>query len=282
MTWHVDIDDEQEFKFIKPIFDALIKNNASMDLMKQVFYDTDIPRYFEHLPPTLKNDSEFLQECLKRKLISIHDVPENLQNRQVISRELYLLNTSTSFANLEKNIYPQDEEIVFTALKFSAMAYYHIQDEFKDNSQLMIKCLVANADLFRFLKENIQKDFLGNEELIKETLKINLGIFNILNEEQKHNPQILKSVLETDKGYSLCNDYLRKTRDPQISLMALQIGGDSARKKIHQIYSAILKSNKVNTGCYNFFKIYLEQQNLESKLEQKDENAKHISFKVKI
>lgn len=279
MAWNVEIDEEQEFKFIKPIFDALIKNNASMDLMKQVFYDTAIPRYFQYLPPTLKNDIEFLQECLKRDLISVGDIPENLQNQGTISRELYLINTATSFTNLEKNIYPQDDEIVLAALKGSPIAYYHIQDEFKNNSVLMIKALVANPELFNFLKEDIQKEFLGNEALIKESLKTSPSIFNCLSQEQKTNSEILKSTLETDKGYSLCKDYLRTNRDPQVALMALKFD-DGARKKIHQMYSSILKSHKISTNCYSFLKIYLDQQNLESKLEQKD--AKSSINKVKI
>jgi hypothetical protein len=272
MSWEIE-------DIVKPIFDSLIKNNAPIELMKQVFFDVKFSECFDCLPNTLKNDPEFLQECLKRNLISTASIPKNLQNQEFISRELYLSNIGMYFSELEKNLYPQDEEIVLTALKGNAMAYSYVNDEFKNNSSLMIKCLQENTKLFRFLKKEVQEEFLNNEELVKETLKTKPEIFNYIPEEKKYTPEILKSVLETDKGYKFAKDYLKKTRDSQVALMALKIY-DGARKNIHQMYGSILKQNKVNENCYNFLKIYLDQKNLDAELSQKHEGIKPPKSKI--
>lgn len=274
MTWNVSIDDEQELKFVKPIFDALIKNNAPMELIKQVFYDVNIGEYFEYLPTPLKSEPEFLKECLKRNLISTGDLPLNLQNQEFISKELYLENIKTSFMELTKNLYPQDEEIVFNVLNKSYMAYEYIDNEFKDNSSLMIKCLQKNPEIFRFLKESIKEEFLNNEELVKETLKTKPEIFDQLPEENKYDTEILKAVLNTNKGYKLSQDYLNKSKDPEVALLALKIY-DGARKKINQKYSSILKKNKINENCYNFLKIYLQHQRLELDLVKDNNDSLH-------
>lgn len=277
--YDVDIDDEQEYKFVKPIFDALAANNAPLELMKKVFFDIRLPQYFEYLPHTLQNDPVFLKEGLENNLVSIKDLPPNLQNQDFISKELYINNVSVYLDALDLNIYPQDEEIVFAVLSKSEVAHWQIEEQFKNNAQLMMKCITANEMVYRFVNENIRQQFISNEEEMKELLKTQPQFFSHMKEERKYDADVLKCVLETDKGYSYARQYLRKTRDPEVALMALKIT-DSARKDIHQIYSSVLKNNGVKEHCHNFLKLYLAQKQLDADLPRHDDSPRVPKTKI--
>jgi hypothetical protein len=277
MAMDVQIDDMQEYKFIKPIFEALEKNNALMELMKQVFYDTNIPQYFQYLSSQLKNDPDFIKGCLEKNLISISEVPPQLLNQEFISKELYISNCAVYFNSEE--LYHHDEEIVFAILTNNEANYWGIRDEFKNNSKFMIKCVAENSKLYNFVNENIQKEFLENHDLVKKVLKSQPHLFDNLPEEKKYDVEILKSVLETLTGYNIARDHLKKTRDPEVALMALK-NTDEARKNIHQMYVTILNQNKVKENCYNFLKIYLEHKEFQKDLSVEEPNVNKPKVKI--
>lgn len=263
---------------VKPIFDALIKNNASLELIKNVFLDIKNPDFFEFLPNSLKNDPSFIQECLKNNLINIENISKELKNQEFISREMYLSNVEKDYLTIKNEIYPQDEEIILKAIKGNHIAYLYVHDEFKKDKELMFKCIQINPEVTGFVESEIKEEFLNNEKLVKETLKIKPEFFYQIEEEKKHTSPILKAVLETDKGYKLVKEYLKRSKDPEIALMALKID-DGARKHIHQIYGSILKKHKVKENYYNFLKIYLSQKELEKEL-PKNETEKVIKSKI--
>jgi hypothetical protein len=273
---NVFIDELQMEKFIAPIFSSLIKNNAPDELIKNVFFDTKIPEYFECLPKSLQENSSFIFECLERNLISASDVPKNLLNSELISKDKYLKIIENDYNFLGTNVYPQDEQIILSVLKNNIYGYHNIEEKFTTNSELMIKCLVQNSELFRLLSEDIQDDFLGNKEVMLELVKKQPDFLNYLNNDQltqlTKDPKVIEAALNTFKGYDLIKESLRTIKDPEIALLALKVT-DGARKFIHQSFNSILKENKITSNCHNFLKIYLLEFKLQKEIIPETKNT---------
>lgn len=270
MVYNVSIDDEQEAKFIEPIFRSLLSQNVSDDVMSKLYFDVGLGQYFEYMPYSLKKNPAFIKACLEKNLIHADDVPQEFKNTEFISLELYIKMVSQGHHYLELKLYQGNPEVAFEALKNEAMAYLHLKNNadfiplLKD-MDFMKRVLLENHAVFGWLNPEQKENVLTNPSYITQWLTIQPYAWDYISETDKTKTEYLKAVLQTQKGFNIAKDYLRQNKDPEVAMLALGYG-DGARKSIHQKFASILKQNKVNENCQQFLKIYLAQQALEKKL----------------
>lgn len=271
MQYNVQIDDEQQFKFVKPIFEAM-RNHVSDEQLIKVYFEVKLPQYSEYIPDHIMSDPVFVKEAIKRQLIDYSRVPDILKNTDFITKEDYLHLVESRQVEIQGGLYPQDKEIVLKGIQ----GVYNkdaIEPQFRSDVELMAKCIKNDPRAWHYF--DCQKELLQNKELVTELLVHDAEFYYQIPDEKRKEKYILKAMLSNAKGYNLLNNFdtIRTITDPELVLDALKI--NPSIKNIHQKFSSIIKKHDARKDPYNFLKTYLMMNSLESGLQYKANSPKN-------
>jgi len=269
-----------------PIFEVLL-HHLDDEKIKDIFISIRNKKFFDSLPQRFLDDFEFLKRCLDKQVLNIFQLPEKFQTPEYISKKEYLdslIYFHFDFSN--KQIYPQDEEIVLKLLKMAGDSVYHgIEDKFKDDFYLMHKCLCANSIFFKEIKPEFRTRIMKSNELLNEILDSSPEMISMLPKEKVTAKRILKILNKPpieggrDSRYylSLVENNLKFHQEPEIALKALEIK-PTVYKSLHQTYTSLFNNHKIKDNHYNFLKIYFLNQKLNQNLEIKEEPNKKLKI----
>ena len=278
MQWHVSIDDMQEEKFIDPIWNSLLRQNIDNSVFKQLYFDCQLPMYFKHLPDTLKNDPVFLKEAMARDMIYYSDIPAKFQNMDFITKEEYMNMLEKNYVTLETPLYPLDIDIVKNAFHNLMNNRFYLPAEYLNNVDLILERSEYTDDIFNFIPQDVRQNIFQDENRLAQVIEKQPKYFEQLSEEQKTQDNFLKAVLTQDTGLKHCRDYLKKSRDPEIALRALEINSSIA-KELNQKFWMVIKTHGAKDDAYNFLKTWLLKEEFQKNI-QPHEPAKANKAKI--
>lgn len=274
------------FKIEGPIFEVLLLH-LDDEKIKDIFISIRNKKFLDSLPQRFLDDFEFLKRCLDKQVLNIFQLPEKFQTPEYIPKKEYLDSlTHFHFDFSDKQIYPQDEEIVFKLLKMAGDRVYHgIEDKFKDDFYLMHKCLCANSSFFKEIKPEFRARIMQSNEWLNEILDSSPEMISMLPKEKVTAKRILKilnkppieDVRDSRYYLSLVENNLKFHQEPEIALKALEIK-PIVYKSLHQTYTSLFKTHKIKDNHYNFLKLYFLNQNLHQNLEIKEEPNKKLKI----
>lgn len=274
MSYNVKIDDEQQDKFIRPIFEAIIHHVDDAKLIK-IYFEVNRLEYSEYLPDHIMSDPQFVKEAIKRQLLDYSRVPTTLKNTAFITKDDYLNLVESRQVEINDTLYTQDKEIVLKGIK-GIFKGDTIDPELRNDVGLMAQCIKVEERAWNYF--NCQKELLENKDLVTELLIHNPDFFYKIPDEKRQEKYILKAMLNNYNGYRLLEGLLilKKIDDPELVLDALKISKKIG--PIHQKFSSIINKHDAKKDPYNFLKTYLMMNSLESELDSKNKNPKNIKI----
>jgi hypothetical protein len=271
---NVQIDDEQQHKFIRPIFEAM-RNHVSDEQLIKIYFEVNLPLYSEYIPDHIMSDPAFIKEAIKRQLIDYNRVPDSLKNTDFITKEDYLHLVESRQVEIHGGLYPQDKDIVAKGIQ-GVFNKEVIEPQFRNDVELMAKCIKNDPRAWHYF--DCQKELLQNKELVSELLVHDAEFYYQIPDEERKEKHILKAMLSNNKGYNLLNNFdtIRTITDPELVLDALKT--NPSIKNIHQKFSTIIKKHDAKKDPYNFLKAYLMMNSLDKGLENKTHQPKSVKL----
>lgn len=241
---------------IKPIFESLEKQNIDKTIIAQVFFDTGIKDFFPFVPHSLQRDVTFVHTCIEKNMLSFDDLPLDMQNTNVVSKQQYLTLIGNQSISLTKNLYQQDYDIALCAAKHYFFYEKDIAIEFKEHIDIISQAAKNDPYILNNIDGWLVSEIKSDDKLMASILQANPDCYSSLTEDEKKHTPYLKAMLTSDKGLALTKNYLYKNNDPEIALAALKIN-NNAIKSINKKFSAVIKEHDAKNDGYNFLKTYL-------------------------
>lgn len=212
------IDELQEYKFIKPIFEAMKAHVDDATFIK-IYFDVNLPEYAQYVPDRIMADPQFIKEAIKRNLLDYSRVPEKFKNTDFITKEDYLILVENGRVTLNNKLYSQDKDIVLKGIKWGVNKEA-IEPQFRDDVHFMAQCIKLDDRAWHYFDK--QSELLANKELVVDILVHNKNFFYKIPESDRQEKYILKAMLTDRNGYKILNreEILKKITDPELVLEA--------------------------------------------------------------
>lgn len=264
---------QENDKVVKPIFQAMIANLPEM-MIKKIFLDIGEPSYFKYLPKSIREDNNFIKEAISNEMIHINELPDEFKTSKYVSKVQYLKLLKEEPQLLELNIYPQDNEIVITALSHTKNDIFDlIESEFRKNEEVLIEAIKKVPDHLYHIDPNIAQKIRKNVDVMSALIENDPEMFHELKEKEKSESAYLKLMLKTIPRFNEVKDYLSSNKDPEIALMAVKLTKKSV-PYLHPNFQKIISQCDKQKDIYTFLKIQL--------VTEKNRNPKDDSKGLKI
>ena len=86
MEYNVRIDDEQQDKFVAPIFLALA-NHVDDETFMKIYFDTNLIQYSEFIPDHIMANPQFIKKAIKLNMLDYDRVPDKFKTQEFISKD---------------------------------------------------------------------------------------------------------------------------------------------------------------------------------------------------
>lgn len=243
-------------KVVKPIFQAMIANLPEM-MIKKIFFDIGKASYFKYLPKNIREDSHFIKEAIIHEIIHINDLPEKFKNNKYVSKKQYLSLLKEDPKLLALNIYPQDNEIVITALGNTKIDIFDlVEPEFRKNEEVLIEAIKKMPDHLYHIDHNLAQKIRKDVQVMSALIENDPEMFLELKEKEKSDSVYLKLMLKTIPRFNEAKDYLSSNKDPEIALMAVKLTKKSV-PYLHPNFQKIISQCDKQQDIYTFLKIQL-------------------------
>lgn len=275
------LEEKQIKKYIEPVFESLINNNAPKEIIINVFFDMQIREYLKFLPSDIRNDDNFLKEGVKRHMVTFYDLPDHLKTTDYITKELYISMLFNRQIIVEENIYPQDYNIAIASMNHPWHNYKFLEDEFNENAHVVLTGIISTYDWsLGLLNKKVKNSIYENNDLAMLLIDTKYTYFSVLSNEQKNSSIFLTKMLlagidkeEKTQKHIIFNikDFLVIHTDPQLALLALELSNDFI-DNIHPMYSSVIYEHQAEGNAYIFLKSFLLKEQIENKTPLKIDN----------
>jgi hypothetical protein len=243
-------------KIVRPIFQAMINNLPEMTI-KKIFFEIGESSYFKYLPKDIREEPNFIKEAISKEMIEVNDLPDEFKNSKFLSKEKYLNLLKEDPELLSLNIYPQDKEIVITALSNTKNDIFDlVETEFKKDEEVLSEIIKKSPEHLYHIETNLAQKIRKNVGVMSVLISNDPQMFHELKEKEKSESAYLKLMLKNIPNFNEVKEYLSANKDSEIALMAVKLTKKSI-PYLHPSFQKIINQCEDQKDIYTFLKIQL-------------------------
>lgn len=266
-NYSYNLEPDQEDLYIRPMFDSLIKQNVAPEIFENLYLESKQTLYFKFLPLSLQTDPVFLKKCLAHDLIYLDQIPEHLKNQNFITYEEYVKLIETQKATFRDNLYPQNKDMILKVLP--NLNDWDIKNDlntnFFEDTDILNAILKRDNGLYLLPKDKANA-LLTNIDNLKQLISLNRKYYALLPDDEKIKKENLLLILKDKNSLYEYQHYVTLSKDSEVALETLKIDPSFA-KKLNQKFWSVIKKHDAKYNAYEFFKSYIEKQNLEKEMD---------------